>query len=257
MDDLLTTRQLQELLQVDRVTIYRMLEDGRLRGFKVGGQWRFYQRDIDSWLHKQRGRNAEHPPTLGTDRDVADGTSAFPLACIQAVQGIFAEACGTTAITLSADATPITAVSAPGKFCQLLLATPEGQARCLAAWRSLIATRTGAGRLQQCHAGLQYVKEGIKIDGHLSAVLLAGQLRTVSLPLDEWFRDLEDLARDCGVDVMVLRQAAQQIPAHTAQDVDHILKLAKRTADTIAEIAHERTRLLKRLKQIAEMTVLD
>jgi hypothetical protein len=33
-DALLATRQLQELLQVDRITICRMLDDGRLEGFK-------------------------------------------------------------------------------------------------------------------------------------------------------------------------------------------------------------------------------
>lgn len=47
MDDLLTTRQLQDLLRVDRITIYRMLNDGRLRGFKVGGQWRFSPREVE------------------------------------------------------------------------------------------------------------------------------------------------------------------------------------------------------------------
>ncbi|MGD8518216.1 MAG: helix-turn-helix domain-containing protein, partial [Anaerolineae bacterium] len=57
-DALLTTRQLQELLQVDRITIYRMLDDGRLEGFKVGGQWRFSRQAIDQWLEERRG-NAE------------------------------------------------------------------------------------------------------------------------------------------------------------------------------------------------------
>ncbi|MCA9947998.1 MAG: helix-turn-helix domain-containing protein, partial [Anaerolineales bacterium] len=38
MEDLLTTRQVQELLQVDRTTVYRMRKDGRLTGVKVGQQ---------------------------------------------------------------------------------------------------------------------------------------------------------------------------------------------------------------------------
>ena len=53
MDDLLTTRQLQNLLQLDRVTIYRMLNAGRLPGFKVGGQWRFRREDLDAWIAAQ------------------------------------------------------------------------------------------------------------------------------------------------------------------------------------------------------------
>ena len=54
MEQLLTVRQLQELLRVDRVTIYRMLEAGALPGFKVGGQWRFSQGEIEAWLNSQR-----------------------------------------------------------------------------------------------------------------------------------------------------------------------------------------------------------
>ncbi len=50
VDDLLTTKQLRDLLQVDRITIYRMLYDGRLHGFKVGGQWRFSRQEIEAWL---------------------------------------------------------------------------------------------------------------------------------------------------------------------------------------------------------------
>ena len=53
-DTLLTARQLQELLQVDRITIYRMLSDGRLEGFKVGGQWRFSRQAIQGWLKEQQ-----------------------------------------------------------------------------------------------------------------------------------------------------------------------------------------------------------
>ena len=42
-DKLLTTRELEELLQLDRVTIYRMVKDGELPALRVGGQWRQVQ----------------------------------------------------------------------------------------------------------------------------------------------------------------------------------------------------------------------
>ncbi len=47
MNELLTTKQIQDLLQVDRITVYRMLNDGRLKGVKIGNQWRFPQSEID------------------------------------------------------------------------------------------------------------------------------------------------------------------------------------------------------------------
>ena len=41
MQTLLSARQVQEVLHIDRSTVYRMAEDGRLPAIRVGKQWRF------------------------------------------------------------------------------------------------------------------------------------------------------------------------------------------------------------------------
>ena len=46
----LTTRQIQEILQVDRTTIYRMADSGRIPAVKIGNQWRFPQVEVENWL---------------------------------------------------------------------------------------------------------------------------------------------------------------------------------------------------------------
>ena len=45
--ELLTARQVQQLLRVDKSTVYRMASDGRLPAIKVGKQWRFPADEID------------------------------------------------------------------------------------------------------------------------------------------------------------------------------------------------------------------
>jgi excisionase family DNA binding protein len=47
MSDLLTTNQVQDLLHVDRTTIYRLVESGRLPAIRVGKQWRFSRPEIE------------------------------------------------------------------------------------------------------------------------------------------------------------------------------------------------------------------
>ncbi len=37
-------------LSVTARTIYRLLEQGKLPGFKVGGQWRFSQEMLEAWV---------------------------------------------------------------------------------------------------------------------------------------------------------------------------------------------------------------
>ncbi|HKZ25894.1 MAG TPA: helix-turn-helix domain-containing protein [Acidimicrobiia bacterium] len=60
MPALLTTKAVQQLLNVDRSTIYRMAEAGRLPAIKVGRQWRFHTEAIEQWLRTA----AVNPPTL-------------------------------------------------------------------------------------------------------------------------------------------------------------------------------------------------
>ncbi len=51
--DILTIKQLSEYLMVSEKTIYRMLDKSLLPAVRVGAQWRFRQRDIDTWLDEQ------------------------------------------------------------------------------------------------------------------------------------------------------------------------------------------------------------
>ncbi len=47
---LLTLEQVAEYLNVDRYTVYRLLARRHLPGFKIGNQWRFKKRMIETWL---------------------------------------------------------------------------------------------------------------------------------------------------------------------------------------------------------------
>jgi len=44
------------------VTIYRLLRQGRLPGFRVGSNWRFSREAIEQWERDQAGRAAASPP---------------------------------------------------------------------------------------------------------------------------------------------------------------------------------------------------
>ena len=54
---ILTVSELAEHLSVHRITIYRMLKDGTLPGFKIGRVWRFNLDEIANWMASGRGAN--------------------------------------------------------------------------------------------------------------------------------------------------------------------------------------------------------
>ena len=57
LERLLTVEQVAEYLNVDKFTVYRLLAQRKLPGFKVGNQWRFKLEIIEAWLMK----NAKKP----------------------------------------------------------------------------------------------------------------------------------------------------------------------------------------------------
>jgi excisionase family DNA binding protein len=65
----LTTEEVLEYLQVNLRTVYRLIKAGKIPAVRVGRQWRFRKRDIDSWLDSQRNGPAVPTATNGHARE--------------------------------------------------------------------------------------------------------------------------------------------------------------------------------------------
>jgi excisionase family DNA binding protein len=52
-DKYLTVAELSEYLHIHRTTIYRMLREGKLPGFRIGSDWRFSLEAIKEWARDQ------------------------------------------------------------------------------------------------------------------------------------------------------------------------------------------------------------
>ena len=101
MNNMLTAKEVQQLLQVDRSTVYRMAEDGRLPAVKVGKQWRFPADQLQQWLGSQVDVYAQLPEAQQNGLQAAIGPSAdtdlaemLPLECVQLIQDSHAELLG-------------------------------------------------------------------------------------------------------------------------------------------------------------------
>jgi len=56
--ELLTLKQVREILHLSERTVFRLLKDKELKGFKAGREWRFEQKDIDDYIERQRRKAA-------------------------------------------------------------------------------------------------------------------------------------------------------------------------------------------------------
>jgi excisionase family DNA binding protein len=53
-DEIMTIREVADFLKIKEKTAYRLVAEGRLPGFKVGGAWRFKRSDLEVWIDRQK-----------------------------------------------------------------------------------------------------------------------------------------------------------------------------------------------------------
>ncbi|MBI5302494.1 MAG: PocR ligand-binding domain-containing protein [Chloroflexi bacterium] len=254
MDDLLTTKQLMGLLSVDRTTIYRMLNDGRLPAVRVGGQWRFPRQAIEKWLGEQ-----QEPAATDSGASIAPPTTphatieVLPVYCLQPIQEVFAQTSDVGAITTDLNGKPLTPVSNSCAMCNLILATEKGRARCAASWEKLADQAEKQPRLEKCHAGLTYARGRIVVQDEFIAMFFVGQFVVDDPKPLRAKTHLAQVARACDVDPKELTRAAQNIRVLEKTRAERLLHLLQMVADTYSHIGEERLDLVTRLKKVAEI----
>jgi excisionase family DNA binding protein len=249
MSDLLTSRQVQDLLQVDRVTIYRMLNDGRLTGVKIGNQWRFLKADIDRLLGKE--------PIEKEPESEFSSVTDFPSDCVQMVQEIYAGILGIGAVAVTTDGDPLTEPTYSNPFCRLILSTPEGRAACQSSWRKIALKKTGNIPMGTCHAGLSYMRSEILSEEKIAAWLVSGQFRIAGYSQSLTEDELLHIAEKYNIPLSELKKAEQKIPELKTSQLEKVQEWTPRVAHTVQSILCERSDLVNRLKHIAEISTIQ
>ena len=248
VDDLLTVKGLQELLQVDRTTIYRMLGDGRLTGIKVGGRWRFARREVELLLAGVQ---------ISNGRPATPEIRTLPLECLQSVQNVFAAATEISMLAVTPRGEPLTELSNSCRFCNLIRTSRSGQRACADSWRQLALPPDRHSRFTCCHAGLRYARATIEIDGTLVAVIAAGQFHVDKSDGDERTDRIRGLAEAYGLDVTALHEASQEITLLDDRKQKLIGEWLRDMARAFEQVGRERAELIGRLRRIAAMSMFE
>lgn len=53
-DQILTLKEVAAYLKLAEKTAYRLVSEGKLPGFKVGGAWRFKREDLEAWIEERK-----------------------------------------------------------------------------------------------------------------------------------------------------------------------------------------------------------
>jgi len=259
MPDLLTTTQVQDLLQVDRTTIYRMVDSGRLPAIRVGKQWRFSQPEIERWLATAASpAKSGAAPMQHAASAVTNGVSLhelLPVTCAQLIQDAFADILGVMMVVTDMQGQPVTGISNPCGFFAALSQGPDALSQCVRTWQELAAIPSMEPRFHPSEMGLLCAGGLIRVGHELKGMVVIGGIAP-----EVWPTDPEHLA--------CLAETFGLSPAYVAANADAVYRLDKaaqekalrsiqRIADIFSHIAEDRNALCGRLRTIASLTSLQ
>lgn len=247
---LLTTKQVQELFRVDRSTIYRMAEDGRLPAVKVGRQWRFPADRVESLLGQPGETTAPDVETVPGNGAVLLDT-VLPPDTAQAVADLAADLFGVMAVVTDMSGRALTTVSNPcGYFTSVFNAvyTPD---RCSEGWRRLGEEIDLEPHFLPSHLGFLCARSFIRIGPNLAGMVIVGGVAPEVWPPSQ--TDIEAVAAETGTPVNVVNSRIKEVYWIDTAHQDWIVRNLSRVSDLISLLADGHGRLVQKLDTIATL----
>jgi len=173
--ELLSAQQVQLLLGVDRSTIYRMAEDGRLPALKVGRQWRFPADRVTALLQVAEVRPAETPESAPAAESAGSHAAAsLPIQVAASVAQVSADLLGVMMVVTDMDGHPLTAVSNPCPWFSERSDDPQLVDACVAEWQQLADDPDFEPRFRVGALGFECARAFVRSGTVLVGMVLAG-----------------------------------------------------------------------------------
>ncbi len=176
---------MQNMLHVDRSTVYRMAEDGRLPAIKVGRQWRFPAIQIEALLNgtleaslsdeAREARPAGEGLRNGRAPRSGDSSVTRPTPEVAAsVSQVAAELLGVMMVVTDMDGMPLIDVSNPCPWFAERLDDPHLLDSCTSEWQQLADDPHFAPQFHTGELGFQCARAFIRSGSELVGMVLAG-----------------------------------------------------------------------------------
>ncbi|MCP5099241.1 MAG: helix-turn-helix domain-containing protein [Chloroflexi bacterium] len=243
MSEMLTAKEIQDLLHVDRSTVYRMAEDGRLPAMKVGRQWRFPAEQIDGWM-KEQGTAVTTPPTITsiTNQQQTDFSTQIPIACVQLIQDTFADALGIMIIITDMDGNAITQFSNPCGLFTALSDTPILWQKCMAHWREMAADLSLEPQFMSSYLGLLCARGFIRVGTELQGMVFIGGVAPHRWPILD--SEIDTIASELDVAPELIQEHLQEVFYLEDDRRQEVLSFVQRIANIVSHILHERQAMM-------------
>ena len=55
----LTIKEVASILRIDKITVYKYAQEGRIPAIRVGSNWRFLEEVLEEWLVQKAGKDID------------------------------------------------------------------------------------------------------------------------------------------------------------------------------------------------------
>jgi excisionase family DNA binding protein len=241
MSNFLTSQEMQDLISVDRSTVYRMAEDGRLPAVKVGRQWRFPADLVAAQFGLSEPATAPPPSADPTTADVTDLTHLLRPEVAQSVADLMGELFGVMVVITDMDGAPLTAVANPCGYYAAIADQPGAVEACLSQWRLFAEEPHVAPRWVQTHLGFHCARTFVWVDLKPVGMIVVGGVSPRAWPPAPEFVDA--IADEVGVPHDVLLDAVDEVYRLDVDAQRRVLRLLPQMGDLVSQLASARSRL--------------
>lgn len=240
MANFLTSQDIQELINVDRSTVYRMAEDGRLPAVKIGRQWRFPADRVSEQLGLE-------PSTPTRVVDPSGGSAAarlgdlLPPGVADPIAELIGELFGLMAVITDMNGEPITAVANPCGYYSAIAQQPGAVDACLHQWQLFASEPHVAARWVRTPLGILCARTFIWVDLKPVGMIVVGGIAPSEWPPPA--DRLDAIADNVGVPTEVLRAASSKVWNLDPNEQRHVLRLLPPMGDLVSQLAATRNAL--------------
>lgn len=247
---LLTTKQVQEIFRVDRSTIYRMAEDGRLPAVKVGRQWRFPSEHLEALLGQSNGESTT-PSPVAESADPVSLHAILPGETAQAVADLAADLFGVMAVVTDMQGNALTDVANPCGYFTAVFNGIYTADRCSDGWRRLGEEIDLEPRFLPSHLGFLCARSFIRVGTNLAGMVIVGGVAPALWPPAE--AEVAAVAAETGTAVEIIDAHINEVYWIDQAHQDWIVRNLSRVSDLISHLADGHGRLIQKLETIAAL----
>lgn len=217
---------MQDLIKVDKSTIYRMAETGRLPAIKVGRQWRFPADRLYDWLDH---RGLQWAPSTAGLRDL------IPSESMEALTSLFGETLGVMMVVTDMAGRPLTDVGNP---CGLFAAAhrhPGVLERCIAGWRDMADDPDLEPQWKPSPLGFLCARTLVRVGAQLKGMVMVGGLAPEDWPPEP--AEVERLAAELEVPTDLLSEHIGEVHCLDPHEQERLLRLLPRLGAFLSRLA--------------------